>query len=316
MREYNEALDALCFTEEEQAMLTKKLEQAAQSAQRPRKRRHPRRVVCIAAAAACALTVTAAAANSLAPILQEYFADSTPAAKQTLAESVLPLDLEQSHAGYTVRLTECIGDDTRIFFGGTLTLPEDTSHPYALSQMFGKLYFGDSEQLYGSSKLQGQWDQYDKETRTIPFTIEYPVYIDINSSNVRLDISGLDELFTFHFLLDYDLPAVTLYPDVETIFPHQKETAALAHLTEIRITPISISLYFAGDVEASDFPCGTPGSSVSLYTVDSTSIPVVSTSAESSGNGVSVEEHIYLDSLLDLSQISYIEVNGIRIDIP
>lgn len=33
MRQYNDALDALCFTEEEQNMLTKKLEQAAQSAQ-------------------------------------------------------------------------------------------------------------------------------------------------------------------------------------------------------------------------------------------------------------------------------------------
>ena len=42
MRQYNDALDALRFTEEEQAMLTKKLEQAAQAAQRPRKRRHPR----------------------------------------------------------------------------------------------------------------------------------------------------------------------------------------------------------------------------------------------------------------------------------
>lgn len=316
MREYNEALDALCFTEEEQAMLTKKLEQAAQSAQRPRKRRHPRRVVCIAAAVACALTVTAAAANSLAPILQGYFADSTPAAKQTLAESVLPLDLEQSHAGYTVRLTECIGDDTRIFFGGTLTIPEDTHELNTLNQMIGKLYLGDNEQLYGSSKLQGQWEQYNEETRTLPFTIEYPVYIDISSPNAKLDISGLDELFTFHFILDYDLPAVTLYPNIETVFPYQEETSVPAHLSEIRITPFSISLYFTGDVDASDFPRGDLGSSVLLYTVDGTSIPVVSTSKDASGGAANLEEHLHLDSLLDLSQISYIEVNGIRIDIP
>ena len=70
MREYNEALDALCFTEEEQAMLTKKLEQAAQSAQRPRKRRHPRRVVCIAAAVAILCSTTAFALNSFAVLFQ------------------------------------------------------------------------------------------------------------------------------------------------------------------------------------------------------------------------------------------------------
>ena len=59
MRQYNDALDALRFTEEEQAMLTKKLEQAAQAAQRPRKRRHPRRVMCIAAAVAILCSTTA-----------------------------------------------------------------------------------------------------------------------------------------------------------------------------------------------------------------------------------------------------------------
>ena len=59
MRQYNDALDALRFSEEEQAMLTKKLERAAQAAQRPRKRRHPRRVVCIAAAVAILCSTTA-----------------------------------------------------------------------------------------------------------------------------------------------------------------------------------------------------------------------------------------------------------------
>ena len=41
MRRYNDALDALRFTEEEQEMLIRKLEQAANAAQQPRRRRHP-----------------------------------------------------------------------------------------------------------------------------------------------------------------------------------------------------------------------------------------------------------------------------------
>lgn len=61
MRRYNEALDALHFTEEEQDMLIQRLKQAAETAPVPHKRRHPRKVVLIAAIAACMLAFTAAA---------------------------------------------------------------------------------------------------------------------------------------------------------------------------------------------------------------------------------------------------------------
>lgn len=84
MREYNDALDALCFTEEEQAMLTKKLEQAAQSAQRPRKRRHPRRVVCIAAAAAMLTASLTPALAANVPAVYETIYAFSPAIAQRL----------------------------------------------------------------------------------------------------------------------------------------------------------------------------------------------------------------------------------------
>lgn len=61
MRQYNDALDALRFTEEEQDMLIQKLKQAAETASMPRKRRHPRKAVLIAAITVCALAFTAAA---------------------------------------------------------------------------------------------------------------------------------------------------------------------------------------------------------------------------------------------------------------
>ncbi|WP_346705142.1 DUF4179 domain-containing protein [uncultured Agathobaculum sp.] len=61
MRQYKDALDALRFTEEEQAMLIQKLTQAAQTTPKQKKRRHPRKVFCVAAAAACVLAFTAAA---------------------------------------------------------------------------------------------------------------------------------------------------------------------------------------------------------------------------------------------------------------
>ena len=61
MRQYKDALDALRFTEEEQDMLIQRLNQAAQTAQKPKKRRYPRRAILIAAVAACVLAFTAVA---------------------------------------------------------------------------------------------------------------------------------------------------------------------------------------------------------------------------------------------------------------
>lgn len=80
MRQYNDALDALHFTEEEQDMLIQRLKQAAETAQKPKKRQHPRKVICIAAAAACVLAFTAAAGAVVG-----YFADPD-AGRARLAE--------------------------------------------------------------------------------------------------------------------------------------------------------------------------------------------------------------------------------------
>ena len=195
MRRYNDALDALRFTEEEQEMLIRKLEQAANAAQQPRRRRHPRRVLCIAAAVACALTVTAAAANSLAPILQAYFANSTPAAKQTLAESVLPLDLEQSHGGYTIRLTECIGDDSRLLISGTLTMPEPLDESARPGLNGWKLTLRESafEQAVMGGGIDYAWDQYDPKTYSVPFTLSYNINQDLQGAVATIQIDGIYE---------------------------------------------------------------------------------------------------------------------------
>ena len=71
MRRYKEALDALRFTEEEQAMLTKKLEQAAEAAQPPHEHRShmSRRIAVLAAVLAALVTVSAFAASI--PALRE-----------------------------------------------------------------------------------------------------------------------------------------------------------------------------------------------------------------------------------------------------
>ena len=94
MRRYKEALDALRFTEEEQAMLTKKLEQAAEAAKPPRKRRHPRRVICTALIAAI-LVITAAAGYA------GYLADPEAARTQLAKFFHLSPENAEEDSGFT-----------------------------------------------------------------------------------------------------------------------------------------------------------------------------------------------------------------------
>lgn len=340
MRRYNDALDALRFTEEEQEMLIRKLEQAANAAQQPRRRRHPRRVLCIAAAVACALTVTAAAANSLAPIFQAYFANSTPAAKQTLAESVLPLDLEQSHGGYTIRLTECIGDDSRLLISGTLTMPEPLDESARPGLNGWKLTLRESafEQAVMGGGIDYAWDQYDPKTYSVPFTLSYNINQDLQGAVATIQIDGIyeehevgekgtlsfdiqrelicEEPFIFSdFHLDYQTPSITLHPNIETVLPYES-TRQTVTMSDITLTPLSTVVTYVGDMSKVEFPNGTGLPPVSFYDSNGNELPFESSGGSGSHSSWYYTYNQYYYQLIDLSQISYIEVNDIRIDIP
>ena len=124
MRQYNDALDALRFSEEEQAMLTKKLERAAQAAQRPRKRRHPRRVMCIAAAVAILCSTTAfALKNNWIHLLY-------PSTDPTLVEPMVqPVENSIHKDGMTFTVEAMMGDRYNVLL--VYTLCRDDGQPLA-----------------------------------------------------------------------------------------------------------------------------------------------------------------------------------------
>ncbi len=125
MRQYNDALDALCFTEEEQNMLTEKLEQAAQSAQKPRKRRHPRRVVCIAAAVAVLCSTTAFALKN------NWLNALYPSSDPTLAEPMVqPVENTIRKDGMTFTVEAALGDRYNVLL--VYTLSRDDGQPLTM----------------------------------------------------------------------------------------------------------------------------------------------------------------------------------------
>lgn len=122
MRRYNDALDALRFTEEEQEMLIRKLEQASNAAQQPRRRRHPRRMVCIAAAVAILCSTTALAVKN--NWLNALYPSTDPALVEPMVQ---PVENSIHKDGMTFTVEAVMGDRYNVLL--VYTLSRDDGQP-------------------------------------------------------------------------------------------------------------------------------------------------------------------------------------------
>lgn len=205
MRRYNEALDALHFTEEEQDMLMQRLKQAAETAPVPHKRRHPRRVVLIAAIAACMLAFTAAAGAVVG-----FFADPD-AGRTRLAEffNLSSGDIETDTGfvasgagvtdhGVTIALDGIYADDQTVY--AIFSVAKEDGTPFVDVQAHPNTAFLSFEQV--EPRLDGQlitggWGPcYDTDMTQFFFQIE-------------MDMSDIDQWegklarFTFSDIISY-----------------------------------------------------------------------------------------------------------------
>ena len=120
-QEYNRALEQVRLSPEGEARVLRALEQA----QAPRRKR--RRGPLIAAlAGAAALLMGAAAVAGLSPVLEHYFAGTPTEELTLLGAGAAPLGLSQTYAGWTVTLTDCVGDDHNVYIGIQVEAPEGT----------------------------------------------------------------------------------------------------------------------------------------------------------------------------------------------
>lgn len=205
MRQYNDALDALRFTEEEQTMLIQNLTQAAKHAEKPRKRRHPRKVICIAAVAACVLAFTAAASAVVG-----FFADpDTGRAHLAQFFDLSNTDIENNTGfvasgasatdhGVTVSLDGVYADEQTVY--AIFSAVKDDGTPFLDIQERPNaafLTFDEVEFFVDGQRIAGSWGPYH-DTDMKQFFYE----IEMDMSNVT-QWEGKTARFTFSNIINY-----------------------------------------------------------------------------------------------------------------
>ncbi len=131
MGDLRHSFDPVFFTQEEKEQLTARLRQAAEQEDNmkdstKRAIRHTSHRLIIGVAVAAALT-TGALAAAVGGGLMGYFEARTPEDQSTLAEGIYQLNRSETYNGWTVELTDCIGDDSNVYLWVDVTAPEGTA---------------------------------------------------------------------------------------------------------------------------------------------------------------------------------------------
>lgn len=145
MADLNHSFDHFAFTSEEKEQLTDRLRQAAEQEERmkePTKRiiRHTGHRLLIGAGAAAALTMGALAATVGGGLLG-YFEARTPEDQSALENGIYRLDRSESWNGWTVALTDCVGDNANSYVWVEVTAPEGTALGDAAALGYDSGYF-------------------------------------------------------------------------------------------------------------------------------------------------------------------------------
>ena len=122
-QEYNRAMEQVRLSPEGEARVLQALEEQVQAPRR-KQRRGP---LIAALAGAAALLMGAAAVAGLSPVLEHYFAGTPTEELTLLGAGAAPLGLSQTYAGWTVTLTDCVGDDHNVYIGIQVEAPEGTA---------------------------------------------------------------------------------------------------------------------------------------------------------------------------------------------
>ncbi len=271
MADLNHSFDHFTFTPEEKEQLTDRLRQAAEQEERmnePTKRiiRHTGHRFLIGIGAAAALTMGALAATVGGGLL-DYFEARTPEDQGVLEDSIYQLGLSESWNGWTVALTDCVGDDVNSYVWIEVTAPEGTVLCPPEDGQFCSGYTMRTAEDYSGSSITSIPDDDPGDERisfclkltalqgtlrgqTVDLTLEPIVdcwWSDPGTDRAVLhkgDVTRAIKDHTWHFedvALNYPDQAVRLAPDVET--PYRDGTATL---TGLEITPLTATVRIEG----------------------------------------------------------------------
>ena len=341
---YREELDKVRLTEAGKAALTQAL--CRHMAERGEERR-PRRLVrpwVAAAAVICLLMATAGAAVLASPTLRDRVFGGSPGYDQSSA--IIGKSVEQN--GWTLTLTDCVGDDRRIYLGIEVTAPEGivlNQEHYAFAQH--DVDFPGRDWAGGASLDQLPDD--DPADNRISFVYWSNRILSegesINGSDIRLLLGNLSYLdwdgtgeevawipvcegaWDFGtFSLTYQDSAIRLTPELPVT-----TLGVEAVITQVEVSPLGVYVRIEGDAlkgHHSWVPKNAPDGwygcveyqEILLYDADGHVMTVDGVTSDCSGSGCSggtdTSEDGYLmlarafDSLVDVDTLTAISVCG------
>ena len=262
---YREELDQVKLTEESKRALVRSLQNRKEDEMRKNGRKPVRiRRVAAVAAVICLLTTGAVAAVTASPTLRDRIFGDSAAYEQSSAF----IGRSVENRGWTVTITDCVGDDIDLYMGLEVTAPEGTVLEEG-SYQFGDrpgdiaLLFPDMEngrQQWGIRQLPDD----DATDNKLNFILHSGNFLDEGSYNgqrMRLKIYDLRKVWydaerqerveepvcngTWDFgEMTVDLPhsTIRLEPNVSV---HTLDVEAA--ITEIAISPISVQVCIEGN---------------------------------------------------------------------
>ena len=175
MDDLRHSFPPISFTPEEKEHLTARLKAAAEQEEpmnntRRHTVRHISRRIAIGAGVAAALTTGALAAAMNGGLLN-YFDARSPEDRNALEESIYQINRSETYNGWTVELTDCIGDDTNGYVWVEVTAPEGTVLQPPEGGQFCSMYYLDSPEDHFGRNITALPDS-DPQDNCISFCLE------------------------------------------------------------------------------------------------------------------------------------------------
>lgn len=301
-----------------------------------------------AAVIAGLLILTTGAVFLLKPVLQTYFGESTAYVYQKNSQI---LNLSQTVNGWTMTLTDCIGDDNRLYVGIEVTAPEGTSLnakggsaaglgvkdldqgfrlPYRIEDI--GIAVGDGAQRPMAWYINQVPDNSETDNH-LRFVLWMNCRESLDGKPLSLTLGQIshgggacdfDGSWTFQNIrLDLADQSIRLQPQVPV--PVLDTTATL---TELTISPVSITLYFQGEGligQGQRYPNGTNITDPTIVLYDhegnvmqiETQYAPFGSRAGSGDNNTTGELRIVqgYETFIDLEALDHVEICGVDIQI-
>ncbi len=257
-REYQNELRALRWTAEGRAALVRTLtRQEEKTVLRPRR---ALRTALLAAALLCLLAVGVGAAVITLPVLQAHFGSGGYDQAAALVGKSVTSD------GWTMTLTDCVGDDRYLILGFALTAPEGT-----VLDREDYRPLRDRPEFLGEAKPSAWQLRQLKDEDPADNRLRFGLWIEniqdevgdpgLNGETMRLCIQKLQypywdpetEEWTDITVFDgeWDFGELTLsYPDLALRLEPNIPVTVLgvsAEVTYLEVTPIGLNVWFVGD---------------------------------------------------------------------